>query len=287
MRINLVSDLHLDIRGNGDFVAPAVDVDVTVVAGDAMAPGALALQKIRNLYPDRDRPLVYVAGNHDFYSHHDPRRPELKTTFAKQRAEMQVVAAELGIIFLDDAVVEIDGVRIIGATLWTDFSARPAYMPFADAVREASGPRGMNDYRLIKTGAGRSRDRFQPRDSIAAHKVSRAFIEKTLDEPFDGQTIVITHHAPSYRSLRNGGMAFDDMDWCYASNLEILMHGENAPAVWMHGHIHTNRDYEIGNTRVVANPRGYPAAAGMRENPDFDPGLVVQIEPRPAYGMRI
>lgn len=290
MRINLVSDLHLDIRGNGDFVAPDVDADVTVVAGDAMAPGALALKEIRNLYPDRDRPLVYVAGNHDFYSHHDPRRPELKTTYEQQRTLLPAVAAELDIIFLDDAVAEIDGidgVRFIGSTLWTDFSARPGYLSFNDAVREASGPRGMNDYRLIKTGAGRSRDRLQPRDTINAHKASRSFIEKALAEPFDGDTVVITHHAPSYRSLRNGGMSFDEMDWCYASNLEHVMHGENAPALWLHGHIHANRNYVVGNTRVVTNPRGYPAAAGMRENPDFDAGLVVELEPRPRYGMGI
>lgn len=287
MRINLVSDLHVDIRDNENFMPPDVCIDVTVVAGDARAPGTLALRKIRELYPDRSRPLLYVAGNHDFYSRHDPKRPELKTTFERQRAEMMAVAAELGIIFLDDAVVEIDGVRFIGSTLWSDFSARPGYLSFADAVREAAGPRGMNDYRLIKTGAGRSRDKLQPRDTINAHKASRAYIEKALAEPFDGDTVVITHHAPSYRSLRNGVMAFDELDWCYASNLESLMHGENAPALWLHGHIHANRDYEIGNTRIVANPRGYPLRAGMRENPDFDAGLVVTIEPRPSLGMRI
>ncbi len=287
MRINLVSDLHTDIRDNGAFVPPDVDADVTVVAGDARAPGTLALRKIRELYPDRSRPLLYVAGNHDFYSHHDHKRPELKTTFERQRAEMPAVAASLGIIFLDDAVIEIDGVRFVGSTLWTDFSARPGYLSFSDAVREASGARGMNDYRLIKTGAGRSRDKLQPRDTINAHKVSRAFIERALAEKCDGDTVVITHHAPSYRSLRNGGMTFDDMDWCYASNLESLMHGDNAPSLWLHGHIHANRDYSVGNTRIVANPRGYPAAAGMRENPDFDAGLVVELEPRPTLGMRI
>lgn len=82
-------------------------------------------------------------------------------------------------------------------------------------------------------------------------------------------------------------MNFDDMDWCYASNLEHLMHGENAPAVWMHGHIHTNRDYSVGNTRIVANPRGYPAAAGMRENPNFNPSIVVELELKPVLGMSI
>lgn len=285
MRINLVSDLHTDIAGNGGYAPPDVDADVTVVAGDAMAPGTLALRKVRDLYPDRDRPLIYVPGNHDFYSHHDEKRPELKTTIEQQRFAMPSVAESLDITLLDDSAIVLDGVRFLGSTLWTDFSARPGYLSFADAVREAA--RGMNDYKLIKFGAGRSRDKLQPRDTINAHKVSRAFLERALAEPHDGDTVVITHHAPSYRSLRSGGLNFSDLDWCYASNLENLMHGDNAPAIWMHGHIHTSRDYSVGNTRIIANPRGYPLRAGVRENPDFDPGLVVQLEPRPVLGMRI
>jgi hypothetical protein len=286
VRINLVSDLHVDIAGNGGYVPPPVDADVTVVAGDARAPGTLALRAVRDLYPDRDRPLIYVPGNHDYYSHHDPKRPELKTTFERQREEMSAVAAELCVTLIDDAVAVIDGVRFIGSTLWTDFSARPGYVPFEDAIREAA--RGMNDYRLIKTGKGRSKDQLRPRDTINAHKVERAFLERTLATPFDGDaSVIVTHHAPSYRSLMLRGLTFNNLDWCYASNLEHLMHGDAAPAIWMHGHVHVNRDYTVGNTRIVANPRGYPLRNGLRENPDFNPALVVELEPRPTFGMRI
>lgn len=287
MRINLVSDLHVDISQNGGFTPPAVDADITVVAGDAMAPGVLALQKIRDLYPDRCRPLIYVAGNHDFYSHHDPQRPELNTTFEQQKFAMPSIAESLGIVLLDDSVTVINGVRFVGATLWTDFSARPAYMPFDQAVREAASARGKNDYRFIKMSEGRSKGKLRPRDTINAHKVSRAFIERTLAKPHGGDTVVITHHAPSYRSLKSGGLNFEDFDWCYASNLEHLMHGENAPTIWIHGHIHANRDYSVGNTRIVTNPRGYALRAGERENPDFDPTFVVNLEPRATYGMGI
>jgi hypothetical protein len=28
-------------------------------------------------------------------------------------------------------------------------------------------------------------------------------------------------------------------------------------ALWVHGHVHNQRDYHIGATRVVCNPRGY------------------------------
>ncbi|MBN9602085.1 MAG: metallophosphoesterase family protein [Afipia felis] len=289
MRIHLVSDLHTDIRGNGAFTPPAVDCDVIVVAGDAMAPGVMALRKVRELYPDRDVPVIYVPGNHDFYSEGDKKlralNPALQTTYERQRIEMPAVAAGLGIILLDNSVAEIDGVRFVGSTLWSDFSARPGYVSFADAVREAM--RGHNDYKFIKVGQGRSKDKIRPGDTISEHKVARSFIEATLAEPFDGETVVITHHSPSYRSLRGEGIQFGDLDWVYASNLEQLMTGENAPTLWMHGHIHTNRDYVVGNTRIIANPRGYPASNNERENPDFDPSFLIEIEPKPVPGMRI
>ena len=43
MLINLVSDLHDDISGNRIERMADVDCDVTVVAGDAMAPSGVRL----------------------------------------------------------------------------------------------------------------------------------------------------------------------------------------------------------------------------------------------------
>jgi Icc-related predicted phosphoesterase len=289
MLINFVSDLHDDIAGNRIERMADVDCDATVVAGDAMSPGTLALRRLRELYPDRDRPLVYVPGNHDFYSHHDKRHPELKTTIERQHREMPEVAESLGIILLNDSAVDLGGVRVGGGTLWTELDARPRWMMFGDAARAAS--RGMNDYRLIKTGTGKSRDTLQPRATIEAHLRTVAFLESFLAESYSGETVVVTHHAPSYRSLVGWDpehpQRFNELDWCYATDLERLMYGDNAPALWLHGHIHANRDYMIGHTRIVANPRGYPLRNGLRENPDFNPELVIEVERHLVPGMSI
>jgi Icc-related predicted phosphoesterase len=60
------------------------------------------------------------------------------------------------------------------------------------------------------------------------------------------------------------------------------MQDKTAPALWLHGHIHANRDYQVGSTRVVCNPRGYPG-----ENADFDPRFIVELEPRFRLAMGI
>ena len=127
---------------------------------------------------------------------------------------------------------------------------------------------------------------MKPATTIDLHKASVEFIATCLGSSGKSDTVVVTHHAPSPRSLRNWDperpQSFGELDWCYASNLECLMCSDAAPALWLHGHVHANRDYQVGNTRIVANPRGYP-----RENPDFDPALIVGLEPRVSPAIKI
>jgi hypothetical protein len=288
LRALVVSDPHIDIETN-DWLPPwrDLDFDVLLVTGDVRAPGHKSLEWLASACPHN--PVYYVAGNHDFYSFFSKHDPSLKTTYQGERGAMRRRAQELGIHFLDnDSVVLEDGTRILGGTGWTDFMLRPGWQSFPDATRTAS--KAMNDYRCIKTGEGRSRDNFQPKDSIAAHKEWRKWIQEQLaiDHP-DGDTVVMTHHAPHPMSLLHG-RAVDSVDCCYASDLTPILEGENAPSLWLHGHIHSNRDYNIGNCRVVCNPRGYPTSSlknAPRENPGFIEDLVIEIgrECVPMLGM--
>ena len=283
LRIRVLSDLHDDIERNALESLPHVDADVTVVAGDAMAPGHLAIRRVRELLPLAER-LIYVPGNHDYYSFANRKQPELKTTWELQRNDLMPRAAEEnGVILLDDSKVEIEGVTFIGATLWSDMRCRPTYVSHADAMRSAMR---MNDYRVIKREPGRGKDRLKPATTIELHKASVEYISSCLNESGGSATVVVTHHAPSPRSLDRWDpkhpQSFNDLDWCYGSDLEHLMHGDAAPALWLHGHIHAGRDYQVGDTRVLTNPRGYP-----RENPEFDPSFVVEFEPRYASSLRL
>jgi hypothetical protein len=211
-----------------------------------------------------------------YYSHFDKHQPDLKTTYERERENAPRLAEQLEITLLDNAscVLE-DGTRVLGTTLWTDFLNRPPYMSHQDAVREAMR---MNDYRCIKVGEGRSKDLFKPRDSIAAHKFAVKWLTAELAKPHDdGDTIVVSHHQP----MPTPGKPIEHLDHCYSSaSLGHLFEGENVPTLWIHGHVHRNADHMIGNTRVLANPRGYPMSFmknAPRENPHFDPEMVIEI----------
>jgi Icc-related predicted phosphoesterase len=106
--------------------------------------------------------------------------------------------------------------------------------------------------------------------------MSREFLENALTVPFDGITIVMTHHAPSLRGVPVGShwrQVYEDVLACYASDYDALIE-RFQPALWAHGHFHFSSDYFIGRTRVVCNPRGY---SPDHLNLDFDPMIVIEI----------
>ena len=178
------------------------------------------------------------------------------------------LAAGSDVTVLDDRAVVVDGVRFLGSTLWSDFlldgaGARPAAM-------EAS-QRFARDFSVIRSDDGRP---FTPEASAACFARHAAWLALRLDEPHDGPTVVVTHHAPSRGSV-HPRFAGSPVNPCFVSDLEHLMGGDRV-ALWIHGHTHDSFDYEVAGTRVVSNPRGY-AKDGRNENPAFDPALVVEV----------
>lgn len=233
MRLHLLSDLHLEFA---PFVPPRPAVDCVVLAGD-IGTRASGLRWIRETYPDV--PVVYVLGNHEFYGE---RLPRLTAKLVEQ-------AAGTNVHLLENSSIEVGGIRIFGATLWTDF------MLLDDPESaSAAATADMNDYARIRHWP--SVRKLRPHHTREVHAHSRLLLEAFLTAGDPTKSIVVTHHAPSLLSLpdyRRG----DLLSSAYASRMDdlILRH---QPALWVHGHIHHANDYRIGATRVVSNPRGYP-----------------------------
>lgn len=286
-RIWALSDLHQEFVRDDDYGShplatfdPAVrapsDFDVVAVAGDVDVPLTQSLRWLASRFPGVD--VLYTPGNHDFFNEKDDPR---QYTMAEQMDEGRELAARLGIHLLMNDTVELAGTRFIGATLWTDFMSVGAGSTITK-MHEAAGRNGMNDYRRIKrasTSVPGRKKRLRPTDTIAEHRASRTYIEAALAETFSGPTMVMTHHAPHPLSLWD---RYSDLNFCYASNLGLLLESDIAPDAWLHGHIHKRLDYEIGHTHVYSNPRGYQFVEKDQNN-GFDPALVIELEkPAPA-----
>jgi Icc-related predicted phosphoesterase len=120
-----------------------------------------------------------------------------------------------------------------------------------------------------------------PADALNLHLESLAWLRAELARSFDGRTVVCTHHAPCPQSI-HVNYSNDPLNPCFISDLSELLDGVD---VWVHGHVHNSFDYMHGNTRVLANPRGY--ALNLRrvesveeidwENHAFNPTLVIKL----------
>ncbi len=250
MKFNVLSDLHLS---RGALAIPANDADAVVLAGDIARPKeAIAWAS------GFAKPVLYVAGNHEFYG----------GSIAGTVAELKRLSAGSKIHVLDDDEVIIEGVRFLGTTLWTDFMLFGEGEKRAAAMREAQ--RFMRDFSRIRLGESP----FTPEASAALFKRHAAWLERKLAEPYAGPTVVITHHAPSRKSI-HPRFADSLMNACFVSDAEYLIDGSRA-RLWIHGHTHDSFDYTVNGTRVLCNPRGY-AKDGVNENPLFDVNLSVEV----------
>lgn len=270
MRVHVFSDLHLEF-GPCAFppeVRSGQLADLVLLAGDIHTRRRgprWAAETFR-------QPVAMVLGNHEAYgdSLHASIAGERKAaaeSTARRGHPVHALERETWALTAPDGTA----VRIVAATLWTDFALFGATQQ-ARVMDDAHS--AMNDFQMIRIAAGPpdAERPLAPSDCLRLHGESRDYIAKALARPFDGATIVMTHHAPSGRSLPAAWRS-DPVRAAYASDLEALIERAR-PQLWVHGHIHASADYRVGETRVICNPRGYYPD---HLNPDFDPALVVEL----------
>jgi predicted phosphodiesterase len=154
MRLQLASDLHLkhiEKSFPGELlIQPTPGADVLILAGD-IASGVRALELFKN-WPV---PVLFVAGNHEFYG--------LEIERARQQLRSYTKGGNVTV--LDNACVEFGGVRFLGATLWTDYQI-PHDMTQVELM--AFAEENFPDHRHIRFRD----DKFSTKHALAEHNQS-------------------------------------------------------------------------------------------------------------------
>lgn len=274
VRLWVLSDLHLELTRGWDLLEGDARprFDVLVIAGDLIPHAERGVRWLCERVADR--PVIYVAGNHEFYG------TDVDRTIEKARA----AAAGTNIHVLQHDSIRIGDVTFAGATTWTDFDL------FGDPHRAmVVAAARMNDFRKIRIG--RYVERFRPSHALARHLQARAFLELEMRKPRPGKLVVISHHAPhpgAALAPSHPSRPDDLLIAAYRSDLTALMrpsandgHGALKPAdLWIYGHTHESEDTVIGATRVVSNAKGYgpwPPQRRAWDNRSFDPNLIIEI----------
>lgn len=249
MRIQILSDLHLEI-GQSDAIS-FDRADVVVLAGD-IHQSTQSIAWIKRHIPDK--PVIYVLGNHEYY----------KGAYPKTLYQIQQAAKSTNIQVLENTFFDIADVRFHGATLWTDFSIFGDPRDYGILCQDM-----MNDYRYIKQSLSYSK--LRTINTYQIHQVSKTWLAESLSASTDRRNIVITHHAPSLKSIpmhqKNQAVVA-----AYVSNLEAFIL-DHRPLYWVHGHTHWATRYLIGDTEVICNPHGYIDAP----RGGFNPALIIDV----------
>jgi hypothetical protein len=266
MKVKVVSDLHLECCEQGHGVPNLGEGETLILGGDILCARHLkkngALKEVYNDFlkkcTDNFENVLYISGNHEHYGYNYEGTWDVLKENLPERIRL-----------LENETVKIQDWFFIGSTLWTDFAN-------GNALEMMEARQCTNDYKVIRITP--KYRKMQPEDTYRFHNESRHYLETKLEELKNEKIWVLTHHAPSYQSVhekyRRGGIT----NGAYVSNLDGLILDNPQIKYWSHGHTHNSFDYQIGDCRVICNPRGYYNGYNNADlNMDFDSNLEIQI----------
>ena len=293
MKIALASDIHLEFGGITFYNIEGADV--LVLAGDICVANHFVGQAgVRNTYIHRmaaeyrdffdhvcrEFPhVIYIMGNHEHYSGDVAK----SLNILKEHLDYGNLH-----ILEKQTWTHMDHTFVCG-TLWTDMNR-------SDPLTLMHTKGAMNDFRevlnsnrmvvrrvplymenLLYTEDGKNGGRYikdekgalvpngvkfkeepahwSPEDSVADHEKMLSYIDIVTREP--GNYIVVGHHAPSSQSVAEWYKGDTLMNGAFRSELDEFIMDRPQIRFWLHGHMHNNSNYWVGETRVVCNPRGY------------------------------
>ncbi len=270
VKVQFASDLHIEFQQkplNRNLVRNS---DVLILAGDiAGSPRELAsyVEKL-----GFSGPVLLVLGNHEYFH-----------TAWDQGIDLYRYALRNlpNVYLLENEEINIKGVRFLGCALWTDFfdgAQGPASEGRSPSGAWGETEPGLADFKYIfwsKNGTPRPPHMdLKWEDVRERYEESLKWLKGELEKPFEGKTVVVTHHAPSVLS---NDPTYNDSPitgaFCNRLDDYITGLGENGPEIWIHGHCHNSSDYSIGRTKILCNPAGYP----FEKNLDFNPELNFEL----------
>ena len=235
IKIQIISELHLEFMEKlPKFLNYFKDKDAEYLflAGDIGYPKYPHYN--RGLFyqficwcTDNYKKVFYIMGNHEAY------QTDMNCVIESIR---KICEEKPNFIFLQKGIISnLEDYKVVGCTLWSDIESESYYR--------------MNDRNNIIIN-GQKLERI---DLIKMHKADKIWLENNVDS----NTIVMTHHLPSYELIHPDYKKedFKIYNSGYASNLDEIVYRAR---LWIYGHTHRSSDIMFDEiTRCICNPHGY------------------------------
>jgi predicted phosphohydrolase len=252
MNLQFASDLHLEFPDNKEFLGARPlkpEGDILLLAGDIVPLSQLHQHSdFFNYLSDHFGFTYWLPGNHEYYHSDISERSGLLNEKIKEN-----------VLLVNNTSVRAGDLNLIFSTLWTRISPRNQ---FEIQLR-------LSDFHVIKYG-GRL---LGVEQYNLMHDRCRSFLKEELDRKRPGQTIVITHHMPTFRNYPEEYRG-DALNEAFAVELSDLIEA-TGPDYWIFGHHHANKGgFKIGKTHLTTNQLGYVM---YNEQEGFNKGKIIEI----------
>jgi Icc-related predicted phosphoesterase len=270
MKIQIVSDLHLEFRGEKFTNLFNPSAPILCMVGDICACGnprdfQIFIKFLKYITP-KYQLIFHVAGNHEYYTA-GASSNEIKINTIK---DIDIKLKKLkndfpNYHFLNNDTYELKLKNnkqyiFIGSTLWS-FIPKHLYKKIEER---------MNDYNHIYVKTNKKIIRkFNVLDMQKKHKLAVSFIKKILDTPkLNTNYILLTHHKPIFDRNSNEQ---DIYTFAYESKLQNII---IKPPLKLaaHGHTHISYNKIINKVHIISNPKGY-----INEKTKFNENLAINI----------
>ncbi len=246
MKLQIASDLHLDThndRGSAFLEAFGNDegADTLIVAGDLCeVRNTEVLDRALTCFSLQWKNVVVVAGNHELWGSNFVKGMELLKTYAHRHRNVRV---------LDNASIKLDDIRIFGGTAWYRAPQTPIDKDIWKDFSDSRAVQGINP---------------------KAFESRAAFEAGMYGDQAGGYDVIVSHHLPSALCVAPKWQGHPSNRF-FVADLDVQNCGAS---LWVHGHTHNQVDIQIGQTKVLANPLGYPSEAS---NFTFVSNYIVEI----------
>ena len=223
MKFRIISDLHVDINAHyEDDNLLKFDPDAFyLIAGDTSGSYTVTSNFIENHINQG----VFILGNHEGYE--ADRETHIDTNLTKENIADKLsrdFPLTSNVSFLENQYKETgEDIVVVGCTLYTDFKLYE-HLGFDQSYAMNYAHNRMNDFRYVYT-YGNTQETYRhvtPSDYLNYFNTSLNFIEETCNKFPDKKIVVVTHHAPSMRSIQ-GRYVTDLLSAAYASPLEYFI----------------------------------------------------------------
>ena len=247
MKIDVVSDLHVDLWGWKDPFRGMEGGDVLVIAGDSANDPQTSMATAKEALKGW-RTVLVIDGNHEHYTcYRHNTTVDDNTAWMRRQCEQRD-----GLRWLTPDGWERDGERILGTNGWYCF--RGASSGSQEQQKER-WRRWNSDWGFIRFGAVPP----EQRADLSAHALQRGLDEAEADDDVES-VVIVTHTIPRRGTPYNGSYARPPDDTLSGSFVNVWMEDVHSPKLkaWVFGHTHEPVDCMHLGVRYVCNPRGYP-----------------------------